>query len=85
MSKAKLDFNGPDFERIKLEDIQTPKTGKICLGQRWWVTDGEHVFFYKKSSPQCNLSKQVLEHCFPEHQHIYIEMAFVKHNCRDYC
>jgi hypothetical protein len=79
-----LNLNDKHFKKVPIAEITTPKAGKICKGGAWYVTDGENVFQYKGTSWQCNANKDVVKHLYPNEQIIYIEMAFVEHNCRDY-
>lgn len=74
-----------------LEDIKTPKPGRICYGPRWWAVtpDDKVLFFDTYSSPQCNINRSIVERLgkgfnAPETIPVYVEMAFLPHNCSDY-
>lgn len=76
---------------VPVDDITTPKSGRICMGPRWWkVTDENCVLFFEAyTSPQCNPSKSVVEssgkgYDAPQTKPVFIEMAFIPHDCRDY-
>ena len=79
-----LDLHGPKFKKVSIKEIITPKPGKICYPPSWWVTDGENVFFYNKNRPQCNSDERVMNHLYPNEKTIFIEVAFLDHDCRDY-
>jgi hypothetical protein len=80
------DYNDPKFwTKVPLEDIKTPKTNKMCVGQRFWaVTDDNCVLFFKGHSPQYNHSEAILKRIRPDCRVEYIEMAYVQHDCRDF-
>jgi hypothetical protein len=74
-----------------LTDITTPKSGRVCYGQRWWaVTENNEVLFFKSySSPQCNTNRAIVERLAnrldaPQTTPKFVEMAFLPHNCGDY-
>ena len=71
---------------MSLEDVQTPKPGRICYGPRWWaVNEKSEVMFYGSyGSPQCNQNKQIVERIRPECGVVFLEFAFIPHNCSDY-
>lgn len=52
---------------VPLDDLKTPRGGRIVLGPRYWavVTRAEvkyALFFQAYYSPQCNVMKTVVEH-----------------------
>jgi len=76
---------------VPVADITTPKPGRICYGPRWWkVTDDNKVIFFDAYySPQCNVSKAVVEQTgkgydAPPTKAVFLEMTFLPHNCGDY-
>jgi hypothetical protein len=73
------------WKRMSLEDIRTPKAGRICIGPRWWsVHNGDCLFFRGYYSPQCNKDEEILKRICPELERIYLDMAFIPHSCGDY-
>lgn len=77
--------------KIPIEDITTPKMGRICYTDRWWVlTPNNEVLFYKSyTSPQCNINKAVIDHallklhaegCTAQ----FLPVAYLPHRCSDY-
>lgn len=92
MAKEKVDAGHKQkgqWIMAPLEDIATPKPGRICYGPRWWaVTENDEVLFFKSySSPQCNQSKDLVKRLgkgfdapittTPK----FIEMSFLPHSC----
>jgi hypothetical protein len=76
---------------VPVKDITTPKDGRICYGPRWWkvTEDGDVLFFDAYTSPQCNVSKAVVERTgkgydAPPTKAVFLEMAFLPHYCGDY-
>ena len=47
-----------------IEDIITPKEGRVVFMERWWnVTEDDKVLFYRSyASPQCNSNKRIADH-----------------------
>ena len=82
--ESKIKLNARDYTKLSILELTTHKAGKICKGAAWYVTDGENVFLYKSKSLQCNLNKAVIEHLYPNEQYIYLEIAFINHDYRDY-
>lgn len=78
-----------DYIRMSLSDLTTPKGGRIVMTDRWWVvTEDEHVLFYRSyGSPQCNSNKAITERLAPSAggKPVFVPVAYVPHNCRDYC
>lgn len=77
---------------VPADDIKTPKPGRLCYGPRWWcVTENNEVLFFDEYwSPQCNTSKSIVERLgcgfdAPKTTPQFIEIAFLPHNCSDYC
>lgn len=74
------DYNKPPWTKVTLEELQTPRGGKIVYEDRWWaVTDG-CVLFYK-GSPQCNYVRRVIERIRPDCTPTFLPVAFVEHRC----
>ena len=72
--------------KMKVEDLLTPKEGRVCYGPRWWaVTEDDCVLFYKSyNSPQCNTVKSICEHIRPDCRVEFFDIAFVPHKCEDW-
>lgn len=77
---------------VPISNLTTPKDGRICYCNHWWrVTEDNDVLFYRRyTSPQCNSNKAVMERVgkafdAPITTLQYIEVAFLPHNCSDYC
>jgi hypothetical protein len=47
---------------VPIDDLITPKAGRICYGPSYWVINSkrEVVFWKDYNSPQCNLTKAIL-------------------------
>lgn len=76
-----------DYITVPLAELQTPRNGRICLCDRWWlVTENDEALFYKHyTSPQCNSDKSIAEHIKPAGTRaVFVSVAYVKHNCADY-
>lgn len=82
---------------VPVEDLQTPRGGRICSGSRWWILrDGKFAQFYRSyGSAQCNPSEGVAraimdarrgscERAGYSETIIKVEMAFIPHDCSDY-
>lgn len=72
---------------VPLSDLTTPKNGRICLCDRWWIVNekDEALFFRHITSPQCNSEKSIAERLKPEGCRVeFVPVAYVKHNCSDY-
>lgn len=75
------DYDRAPWRKMTLQDLTTPKPGRICMGPHWWaVTDDGCVLFYG-NSPQCNTDRRVVEHVRKDCTPKLIEMAFVPHRC----
>lgn len=64
-----------------LEDLTTPKEGRTCYLNRYWIVHPEKgATFYKNiQSPQCNTNKQMVEvwvNRFPGYQVVHIPVAY---------
>jgi hypothetical protein len=71
--------------RMSLEDLKTPKPGRICYGPAYWlVEDGQVKFFKGYGSPQCNMHESIMRRLHPEGELVFLEVAFVPHRCSDY-
>ena len=79
------DYTKKPWIRMTLEDLATPKPGRICKGPAWWaVHDGCVLFFKSYASPQCNAHKAIIERIRPDCTPTFIETSFVPHRCEDY-
>lgn len=53
-----------NWSRIPVADLEEPKQGGLHMVYRnsWWAVDVENrVFFFKRSSPQCNSNRAIVE------------------------
>lgn len=50
-----------EFILVPIEDLVTPRGGRICSANRFWtIRDGKYAQFYKTyGSPQCNPNEMV--------------------------
>lgn len=85
---------------VPLDDLKTPRGGRIVTGPRYWATvmrgGIRYVLFHQAYySPQCNAMKSIVEHIVSgslykeipgaEAGEIeFVEAAFVPHRCADY-
>lgn len=76
---------------VPLADITTPKPGRICFGPNWWrITENNEVLFFGGyHSPLCNSNLSIAEKLgrstdTPETTLMYLDMAYLPHNCGDY-
>ena len=65
-----------------LEEIQTPKQGRTCHVDKWWVFHSEKGFaFYETTqSPQCNDHQPCVEDWakrFPGHEAKFLSVAYI--------
>jgi hypothetical protein len=86
-----LSLSDPRFVRVPLSDITTPKSGRICMGERYWaITPENEALFFKlrpssTGSPQCNSNRSIVERLLPEGCRVeFVPMAFLPHRCSDY-
>jgi hypothetical protein len=72
--------------KMPVDELVTPKAGKICKGPAWWaVTPDNCVLFFKSyNSPQCNQQKAIVERIRPGLEAREIPMAYLPHRCEDY-
>ncbi|HJV75400.1 MAG TPA: hypothetical protein VJ654_14330 [Noviherbaspirillum sp.] len=80
-------YNQKPWIKMPLSELTTPKPGRLCKAPAWWaVTDDGCALFYKTyGSPQCNTDRRIVERIRPDCKQVFIEAAFVPHNCSDYC
>lgn len=79
------DYRNPQrWTRMALEDLKTPKPGRLCVGPAYWAVHEGDVLFFKGHSPQCNRSEAVIRHVRPDCEIVFVDMAFVPHRCSDY-
>jgi len=65
------------YHHVKIEDIQTPKTGREVVVDHYWAYRDGHVFFFK-TTPQCNTSREIIERCGPVGSHPrFIPLAYI--------
>ncbi|HYN54355.1 MAG TPA: hypothetical protein VES38_06595 [Methylotenera sp.] len=86
MNEISTDYNSKPWIKMSVEDLTTPKAGKICFHPAYWaLTDDGCVLFYKSyGSPQCNMNEEIVKRIRPALKVIFIEIAFVPHTCSDY-
>ena len=80
-----------EYLYMDLEDIKTPKPGRICYGPSWWAVtkDYQVVFFGSYCSPLCNTNESIVKRFRGENSEIFehiafLEMSFLPHDCSDY-
>lgn len=72
--------------KVPISEITKPKAGCFVYGGSWWSVIDDCVLFFKSyASPQCNVNREVLKRMKPELEQVYLEFAFIPHNCSDYC
>lgn len=85
---------------VPMDDIIVPRTGRVCMGQYWWLVTGNNEVLFQGSyaSPYCNRSEHVMRHLLDKFNTMhataagnpvvkdcrYIEMAYAPHSCSDY-
>jgi hypothetical protein len=86
------------FRRMSLDELTTPKPGRLCYGPAWWtVTAEREVLFFMPGkrrdygSPQCNSNEDCARYLhrskeqeFPGSTVEFVPMAFIPHDCNDY-
>ena len=76
------------YTYMSLEDLQTPKAGRICRGASWWIINEKNEVMFYGGSAQCNANevtaKHLQEKLYPEYRTEFVEMAFLPHRCSDY-
>ena len=79
------------FRRVALNDLQTPKDGRLVYTNRWWAvtSEGEALFYCgenrRSNSPQCNVNREIVERMCPEGcRAIHVPIAYLDHDCHDY-
>jgi hypothetical protein len=52
-----------DYIRAPLQDITTPKEGRVCLLNRFWLVtgDGEVLFYRTYEAPQCHANEEAVK------------------------
>ena len=84
LKKFNTDYDKSPWEKVSVDELKTPRAGKICYGASYWaITDDGFALFYRGSA-QCNTVKSIVESIRSDCKVEFIEMAFVSHNCRDY-
>lgn len=75
---------------VPMKDILTPKDGRMCFANRWWIVTKDHevIFFKNYDNPQCNTIKNVTERlciiCKEAVTLEFIDMTYVPFNWRTY-
>ena len=87
MSDVPTDYNAKPWIKMAVDDLTTPKPGRLIHSPAWWaLTDDRCVLFYKSySSPQCNTSRQIVERVRPGCDMMFIAVSYIPHNCSEYC
>lgn len=87
MSFTSDGYDKPHWLKMSLEELTTPKEGRVCRLGRWWaVTEQNEVLFFKRhTSPQCNYNVEVMKSIHPEARHVFVPVAYVPFNVNDYC
>lgn len=83
-------YNEKNWKRVPVDDLVNPKGGgpHMILREHWWCVDADNnVFFYKESSPQCNVNKSIVERLATHPDAvgvIHIPIAIYPFNISDY-
>ena len=86
---------GKEFKKIPVKDIiKVPDKGQFIeiYRNRWWVvTSDDCILNYKEISYQCNMYESIIKKTCESYKTmfvgckpVFIEIAFLPHNCRDY-
>lgn len=78
------------WNRMPLMELTTQKAGlcNVILNAWWWIDKDDNVFFYRRTSPQCNSSREVAmkTKTHPDMaQLVQLPFASFKINPHDYC
>lgn len=82
MSKPLMkDYTIKPWRKMSLQELTTPKNGRLCMLDHWWVvTPDRHVLFYT-GSPQCNaneaIAKRILEKLHPGCTAEFVDVAYL--------
>lgn len=79
-----------DFSKVSIDDLTNPKGSGFhtILRNQYWSADKDgNVFFYKKTSPQCNSNRLIVER-FKHHpdmtEIVFVPVAIYPININDY-
>lgn len=75
--------NEDKYYRIPLTEIVKPVDQYIAHVDKWWLVDNGNVLIWKATNmPQCNRSREVVEHVRGERQLevVFIPLAFIPRN-----
>ena len=82
------DYKHPPWTRMHIDEVRTPRVGRICYGPAWWiVTPDDYVLFSGQNCtrPQCNedlrVTEMLVRRCHPECHPVFVDMAYVPHEC----
>ena len=78
-----------NFIWAPLDDILTPKPGRICFGPAYWLVNDQNevsfCMFY--SNAQCGMNEQQVNHAaqtdFKNRHVLFVPMAFLPHECQE--
>lgn len=84
MADFHTDYDKAPWRKVSVEDLTTPKPGRLVMGGRWWAITKDGFALYYKTSPQCNSNKAIVEKILPDCTPQWIELAFEDHRCSDY-
>lgn len=85
MTKFHTNYNEQPWTKISIEELTTPRNDKICIASSWWaITPDGFALIYDDVSPQTNTNRSIVERMRPDCKPVFIEMAFIDHNCNDY-
>ena len=59
-----------NWTRVQIDQLTAPTKGGLHMVYRdaWWSIDAENrVFFYKRTSPQCNSDRRIVERLLKTH------------------
>jgi len=68
---------------------RTPENGFYwVLANRWWCYQPDKGLLLFAGNPQCNsnenLARSIRDRCWPDAEVIFIEQAYLPHDCQDY-
>ena len=80
------DYDNPPYIKMPLSELTKPQGGRMVYGPSWWAkTEDDCVLFYRGYwSPQCNASKDIIRRIHKDLTPVFVEVAFVPHDCNDY-
>lgn len=81
MADFHTDYDKAPWRKVPIEELTTPKPGKIVRCGRWWAITKDGFALFYKSSPQCNPDKAVIEHIRPDCTPQWLEITYQDHDC----